>query len=285
MRFVARPLSPEDLDLALLTACLQSDSQIYLKNRIVEERARTAAGQGELAEGDFFGVFSSHGLELLAWFDRGGALVLSAGDPDAVMPLRKLCLHTYRGLRVLIGSGGPVRRLSELIGKRAERPLFRSQPFLLVDSKESLGESCEVRLAQPEDMTWLLEANLKLNDEDLGVDPNRVDRVLLEARILGRMDKQCTWVHEAGGRPLSKLDIGSRGPYGVLIEGVFTEHASRGVGHAKRLVAGVSDMLLDNYPRVGLHVGRNNEPAIRAYATAGFREIEDFWLVRLEWNG
>ncbi len=284
MRTVARPLSPEDLDLALLMPCLQSDAHIYLKNRILEERRRVAAGQGDQAEGDFYGVFSGEGLELLAWFDRGGALVLSAGDPESVKPLRRLCLDGYRGLRVLIGSGGPVRRLTELLGNKVRKPLFRSQPFLLVDSKDALGPTCEVRPAKEADLAWLLDANLRLNDEDLGVDPARVDPIMLEARIRERLERGYTWVHDEGREPVSKLDIGSCGSYGALIEGVFTENRVRGQGHAARLVAAVSAGLLADYPRVGLHVGRDNESAVRAYKTAGFHEVEDFWLVRLEWG-
>jgi GNAT superfamily N-acetyltransferase len=285
MRTVARPLVAEELDLALETPCLESSAQIFLKNRIVEERERVAAGQGELALGDFFGVFSSDGLELLAWFDRGGALILSAGNPEAVHPLRKLCLGAYAGLRVLVGPGAPVRALAELLSKKVDMPLLRSQPFLLIDSKEELGPTCEIRLATEKDLPWLVSANLRLNDEDLGVDPARVDAILLEVRIRERLELHCTWVHDQAGQPVAKLDIGIRGPYGALIEGVFTETGARGQGHGKRLVAAVSSRLLDEYPAVGLHVGRDNQSAMRAYATAGLHEAEDFWLVRLEWNG
>ena len=284
MRTVARPLSPEDLDLALLTPCLASDAQIYLKNRIEEERERLSVGKGELAEGEFFGLFSSQGLELLAWFDRGGALVLSSGDPEAVKPLRRLCLGSYRGLRVLIGSGGPVQRLTELLGNKVETPLCRSQPFLVLDSPEGLGPTCSVRPGNEEDLPWLVSANLRLNDEDLGVEPARVDSVLLTQRIRDRFERGYTWVLDEGGRPVCKLDIGSCGTHGALIEGVFTEPEARGRGHATSLVSSVSKALLETYPRVGLHVGRENLPAVRAYQHAGFREAEDFWLVRLEWG-
>jgi hypothetical protein len=67
----------------------------------------------------------------------------------------------------------------------------------------------------------------------------------------------------------SKLDLGSDGPGGLVIEGVFTFPEQRGRGRATALVAAC---LRGAAGAVTLHVSAHNRPARAAYERAGMIE-------------
>ena len=81
----------------------------------------------------------------------------------------------------------------------------------------------------------------------------------------------------APGDLTCKLDIGSRGPYGVVVEGVYTFPEVRGRGLASGLVATVAARA--DAPLVCLHVAADNLPAVRAYRSAGMAELGDCHLL------
>ncbi|MEC7724842.1 MAG: GNAT family N-acetyltransferase, partial [Planctomycetota bacterium] len=64
-------------------------------------------------------------------------------------------------------------------------------------------------------------------------------------------------------------DLGSQGPAGDVLEGVYTFPEHRGRGYATSLVAGA--MAANDTP-ASLHVAAHNAPARRAYEAAGMRE-------------
>ncbi|MEZ5988536.1 MAG: GNAT family N-acetyltransferase [Planctomycetota bacterium] len=278
-----RPLSVDELEPVELSPAVEGPQHLYLRNRIHEERGRILRGEGEEAAGEFVGVFSRDGFALLAWFDRGGAIVLSDGPREAGAALKRLALDAWRGFRVVIGAREPAHGFVEAIGRRVDRPVWRSQPFYVVERGQPLGGAGPVRHAREADVDWLVEASLRLNHEDLGVDPDRIDRPRLRDRIRERTEAGRVWLLEQDGRAVAKLDVGCIGPAGALIEGVFTEPSHRGHGLASGLVAAVLRELLAEVTRVGLHVGRANAPAIKAYEQAGMHEVADLWLARFDW--
>jgi len=150
--------------------------------------------------------------------------------------------------------------------------------------RQATGPEVPFRAAGESDIEWLTEASLQLNEEDLGIPAHTVDQRRLRSRIEQRLGEGCTFIVDSGGRPASKLEVGSEGPAGALIEGVFTEPRFRGCGLARGLVAAVSRRLLARWPRVGLHVGRGNIPALRAYHASGFEEVADLRLSLIAWR-
>jgi predicted GNAT family acetyltransferase len=68
----------------------------------------------------------------------------------------------------------------------------------------------------------------------------------------------------------TKLDLGSRGPGGCVVEGVFTMPQWRGRGLAAGLVASVAAQRPESL--VCLHVGVANFAARAAYERAGMSE-------------
>ena len=97
-------------------------------------------------------------------------------------------------------------------------------------------------------------------------DQARVDRRWLRDTIDERIAGGLTRALGPVGGLRSKLDFGSDGPGGLVLEGVFTFPEYRGAGLASRLVA----TCLHRAPAtVCLHVGMHNAPARAAYERAG----------------
>ena len=125
-----------------------------------------------------------------------------------------------------------------------------------------------LRTAQRGDRDRLLQATLLLNASDLNLDPARVDRRWLRDTIDERIAEGTTRVLGPVGGVQSKLDFGSDGPSGLMIEGVFTFAEHRGQGLGTSLVASC----LHAAPgEVLLHVSQHNRPARAAYERAGMQ--------------
>ena len=133
--------------------------------------------------------------------------------------------------------------------------------------------SDELRMPHKSDLRALVDAAVKLNYEDLGVDPARVDRGWVKRTVRERIAKCTTRLMGPLGDPHCKLDFGSDGVAGRMLEGVYTFPEARGRGLAAALVATVVWESRGVQPMVCLHVGAGNEPARRAYARAGMEPM------------
>ena len=137
----------------------------------------------------------------------------------------------------------------------------------------------DVRPAQRADRDRVCQATLLLIQSDLNIDPARVDRRWLRDSIDERIEDGSTRVLGPIGAPECKLDFGSDGPGGLMIEGVFTFPAARGRGLASALVATCIAEAASH--RVCLHVGEHNRPARAAYERAGMVEVDRCRLLLL----
>ncbi|MSR37384.1 MAG: GNAT family N-acetyltransferase [Planctomycetes bacterium] len=257
--FLARSISAADTDEVLQLARAASAHGIYVGNAVLAR------------EGEVVALFGRDHLLGCLWFGpRGNLIVLESEplDPELVA----IAVHESRWpWRIALGPDPTVALLSQrVVGKvlvNRAQVYHGCQPVAVVHQKPPVV----VRKAQHEDRERLIAATLELNRVDLKVDPHRVDRRWLRDMVNSRIGDGSTLVIGEVGKPLCKLDIGSRGAFGIVIEGVFTFPEQRGRGLATRLVAvAASDA---STPYSCLHVAADNGPARSAYVRAGMHEV------------
>jgi GNAT superfamily N-acetyltransferase len=259
MAIATRPLLPDEAPVDRLVAAAGPHG-VYVQNAL-------AAGEGE----GF--VLVDGGLEVaLAWFGPRGNLVLVAAvdlpAPAAAVAVEQVHL-ARRPWRIAMGPAAIVDGLRQrLVGS----PLMhRDQIYYRGDASTAVAmlRRDDVRKAERLDRDRLMQATLLLNQSDLNLDPRRVDRRWLRDNIDERIANGTCLALGPPGDPWCKLDIGSTGVGGSVIEGVFTFPSHRGKGLAAALVA---TCLAEAEGAMVLHVGRHNAPARSAYARAGMVE-------------
>jgi len=210
------------------------------------------------------------GVVALCWFGQRGNLLVLGGpalDAPAVVEAILKVRHPWRLAM------GPAAVLDLLRTHLPTRPLVhRDQVYYEAHGPERAPAAHgRVRTATAVDRDALVQATLQLNHSDLNIDPARVDRRWLRDTVAERMAAGTTKVIGPPGGLLCKLDHGSDGPAGLVLEGVFTFPAARGQGLATELVAAC--IAAQPRRRVCLHVGLHNAPARRAYERAGMSAV------------
>lgn len=176
---------------------------------------------------------------------------------------------------------GPAGIIDALRARCVGTPLVHRNQVYYVGDPATVDRSlirADLRAAEIGDRERIVQATLELNHLDLLIDPARVDRRWLYDTVDERIQDGTTRVLGSVGQVDCKLDLGSIGPGGVVIEGVFTFADLRGRGLASALVAST---IADLDQPVGLHVGEQNTSARRAYERAGMREIDRCRLLLL----
>lgn len=225
-------------------------------------------------EGDGFVVHDGGADVGLGWFGPRGNLVI-LGDEAAEW--RSAAVRTC--VDAILDQGVPWRLamgptpVIEALRERVPAPalLCRDQIYYVGHAGTAARDlvRAEMRQAQRGDRDRLVQATLLLNASDLNIDPARVDRRWLRDTIDERIAEGSTRVLGPVGAPACKLDIGSEGPGGSVLEGVFTFPEERGKGLAAAIVA---SCLAAARGAVSLHVGQHNRPARSAYERAGMHE-------------
>lgn len=266
--FSTRPLDRDDPAVDALAEAAGAHG-VYVRNAL-------ASGEGE-------GVLCCQGdtVRAVCWFGpRGNLVVLGASTLESTLvPAIVDAVQQARlAWRIAMGPAQVIDGLRERI---SGKPLvWRDQVYyagIAADAPAANG-IVEVRLAQRADRDRLVQATLLLNHSDLNIEPGKVDRRWLRDTIDERIAEGTSRLLGPIGAPRCKLDFGSEGPGGLMIEGVFTFPEHRGKGLATTLVAAC---LRDAPGFVCLHVGRHNAPARAAYERAGLQVVGECRLLLL----
>ena len=289
-----RPLEDVDLPEALALCRAAGVHGMYVTNCLAPNSRPPLAVDsdegGPHPEDRILAFYGAEALLGLAWFGRRGNLILVEREPLDPARLVPAILSVDAGWRIALGSQAVLAGLAQ----REQHPVlvFREQVYYglgadLIELDPSESETAgidpslitdDVRTPVRKDIPALVDAALELNAADLNVDRWRVNLGWLRDSIKRRIKEDRTRVIGPIGQPWAKLDIGSRGAGGIMIEGVFTREEERGKGHATRLVATVADRALRGTElgcsdQVSLHVDAANEAARRAYERAGLRQL------------
>lgn len=177
-------------------------------------------------------------------------------------------------VRMLIGESRAVSDLFEagrdrLPRVREDRP---GQPVFELRAPPSAAGT-GLRATTLADLELILPACAAAHEEELGVDPLRVDpdgfrwwrRVAIEE---GR-----SWVWEEDGVILFKAEASAWTPSAVQLQQVWVDPQARRQGYARRGMLDLCRLLLERVPTVCLFVRTDNEPAIRLYEAIGMRRV------------
>jgi len=158
-----------------------------------------------------------------------------------------------------------------------------SQPLLLADDPDATAPRVPIALrpAVPGEEDAVFPAAVAMFREEVGVDPLAGDGGRsYRARIAELIRRRRTYVITDGGEVLFKADVGALfGPV-AQIHGVWVRPDQRGRGMGR---AGMAELVRqvrrDHAPQVSLYVNDFNEPARRAYAAAGFRQVGELTTI------
>ncbi|ATG52573.1 GNAT family N-acetyltransferase [Brachybacterium vulturis] len=152
-----------------------------------------------------------------------------------------------------------------------------SQPLLLAEDPAAVPRLTPVglRAAVPGEEAAVFPAAVAMFREEVGVDPAAGDGGrAYRARIADLIRRGRTYVVIEDGEVLFKADVGALFGAVAQIHGVWVRPDQRGRGLGR---AGMAELVhlvrRDHAPQVSLYVNDFNEPARRAYAASGFRQV------------
>ena len=167
-----------------------------------------------------------------------------------------------------------------------------SQPLLLAEEPPAPqriapggatvgGATVGLRPAVPGEEEAVFPAAVAMFREEVGIDPLAGDGGRsYRARVADLIRRRRTYVVIEEGEVRFKADVGALfGPV-AQIHGVWVRPAHRGRGLGR---AGMAELVRqvrrDHAPQVSLYVNDYNEPARRAYAAAGFRQVGELTTI------
>ena len=206
-----------------------------------------------------------------AWFGvRGNLVIVSAGAIEGhEAEVAAQVVRSRWSWRIALGDAAVVDSIREQVARSTLA--HRDQVYYVGDQADAPATMVrdDVRAPERGDRARLARATLALNASDLNIAPERVDRRWLYNTIDERTREGSTRVLGPVGELWTKLDFGSEGPAGVVVEGVFTFPEVRGRGLGAELVA---SCMARCEAQTSLHVSEHNAAARRCYERAGMRE-------------
>lgn len=273
----ARPLGPSDFSAALDLCAVDPLSNVFVAARLIEG--------GPAFAGALLGVDEGRRLRSMCWTSAN--VVPIAADEAALDAFAGRLRRKRRRCSSIFGDAGQVLGLWERLHKhwgdaRSVRP---NQPMMAVSSVPAAGSGpidARVRRARPDEVDLVLPASAAMFTEEIGYPPfigsDRDYRRMVSSLIeLGH-----TFVVTEGGRLVFKADIGSLASGVAQLQGVWVAPDRRGQGLATPAMRAVVQQVIESIaPTVTLYVNSYNEPALRTYHAAGFRQVGKFATVIL----
>ncbi len=273
----ARTLGPSDYSAALDLCAVDPLANVFVAARLVEG--------GPSYAGALLGTDDGHRLRSMCWTS---ANVVPIGADDAALDAfaarlrrkRRRCSSIFGDAEQVLGLW---RRLEKHWGDA--RSVRGDQPMLAVSSVPAAGAppvDARVRRARMDELDQVLPASTAMFTEEIGYPPfvgsDRDYRRMVSSLIAAGH----TFVITDGHQVIFKADVGSLAAGVAQVQGVWVAPEHRGKGLATPAMRAVVQQIIETIaPTVTLYVNAYNEPALRTYYAAGFRQVGKFATVIL----
>ena len=261
-----------------LAAFLASDPTAHVFGIDILERW----GTDGLVGTEWWGAHDQYGALKAAAFagewreDRGFGLVVPMGDPRWAASIGN-AIGTRGGAAWVVGELVVTDAVWDHMGTSTAR--IKSRQLLLEASRAPRGDSIRLRRAAQGDKDKVQAAARQMLIDDLGIDPNVEDSVSFIRSIETSIATGSEYVAVHDGLLVYRAKVGPVGKAGAQIGGIWVPPGARNRGIGQAGTRALVTQLLEEYPRVTLHVREDNEPAIRCYLGVGFKHVRDFRLL------
>lgn len=273
-----RRLTADDREALEAFLVPRAHSSVFL---LSNSRAAGFEDTGARIQGSYLGVFEGDdlvGAAALFWNENLALQVDPAHVPAVVEAMLGLGVRPVKGL---LGPGEQVAAAIQAL-ELAPEEIQVDEPeglyALTLDDLRvpaALAEGSLVgRKARREDLEalvpWQVEYQVEALNDVRGPDLDSRARESLERRI----EEGILWVVEEGGALVAKSGFNATLAELVQIGGVYTPPEGRGRGFGRAAVAAsLRDVRAEGVGEAVLFTGDENIPAIRAYASLGFRKV------------
>ena len=174
--------------------------------------------------------------------------------------------------RMMVGEEGAVTELWEAIRRRMPEPLEDrpGQPVFVLDVPPS-PSGTGLRAATLDDLEVLVPACAAAYFEEVGVDAYRRDPGLFRWRTRSQIELARSWLWVERGQIRFKAEASAWTPGAVQLQQVWVDPDLRGRGYARRALADLCALLLEETPVVCLFARPENAPALALYDSIGMR--------------
>jgi len=270
-----------DLSRAVeLTSQDEAETLAFLKIRPVHTVVMTSfildnGITSELNRGKFFGYRNSNGkLEGVALI--GHSTLVEARSEEALKALAFVARQSTTPIHLIMSSGSSAEEFWSYYGDGFHQPRLTCTELLFEVGFPFMVPSCnwDVRLAKPEELTEIAEAQAAVALMECGVDPMERDREGFMKRVLRRIEQKRIFVVYEGSRLVFKADIIAETADVIYLEGVYVAPEYRGQGVGSGCLAKLTLNLLKRVQNVCLLSNINFIEAHMMFLKAGFKHTD-----------
>lgn len=273
----ARTLGPGDFTAALDLCAVDPLANVFVAARLIEGGPPYAAA--------LLGADEGRRLRALCWTS---ANVVPIGADGAALDAfasrlrrkRRRCSSIFGDAEQVLGLWG---RLEKHWGDA--RSIRHDQPMMAVSAvpaKRSGPIDARVRRARMDELDQVLPASAAMFHEEIGYPPYVGSDREYRRMVASLIAAGHTFVVTEGHQVIFKADVGSLAAGVAQVQGVWVAPEHRGKGLATPAMRAVVRHIIETIaPTVTLYVNAYNEPALRTYHAAGFRQVGKFATVIL----
>jgi uncharacterized protein len=230
----------------------------------------------------FLEEMARRGVQRFAGAEKDGELQALVYAGVNAVPAGEGCsafadLVVHERPRMIIGEERAVAELWDAARGRLPKPRLDrpGQPVFVTHGPPAPGGS-GLRQAQGQDLDLLLPACAAAHEEELGVDPLAHDPDAFRRRTLAQIEEGRSWLWAEDGAILFKAEASAWTPSAVQLQQVWVDPEARNRGNAKRGLADLCRLLLEEAPAVCLFARPENAPAIHVYEAIGMGRVTTY---------
>jgi hypothetical protein len=258
-----KQLGPEHMNSLRQLLSKEPIGNLHLLGRLEEMEAAPGASS-------FFGYFSDSELRAAVFVQLWSGLVI----PGACAASDALAMGSGLAgkipFRTCFGERLSVENLAR--GLCWTTPRLAMPHRLFTASADNLGPfvTHALRVATERDLAQVNSLAVAEGEEVLGSDRPREHAQAFEAELLEGIRRERTWVFEADGRLLLKVDVAARSSFGAELQGLYTVPEERFRGYATLALGHLSRHLLSSLPRLTVRVADSADSLLAVMRKVGY---------------